>query len=219
MNRYIKDIREKTAGMSKGEKADYILTYYWYHILGVVVAVLLIVIFAGHFLFGEKRPLFSCVIVNRVTDDSRDDKMAEEFAAQSGLPQDRISIDSNYIFSYKGVRMQGVNESYYDKFFLRWSNSELDAVILEEDFYKFCRKMDGTFRNLDEFDTGTLPLYEDGGVSTAIVLTDQERIPSLWNTERKKLLLAFPNNGKHETECQQFIDYIKSTSDFIGEEA
>lgn len=208
MNRYRKDIREKTADMGRQEKISYIFTYYWYHMLGIAAVILLIVIFGGHFLFGEKRPVFSCVIVNQVTDDARDDRIAGDFAVWSGLPENRVSLDSNYHFSYEGFQMQGLNESYYDKFFLKWSNSELDAIIFEEDFYQFCKKMDGTFRNLDELDTGTLPLYADDGKSTAIILEGQDLFQPLRETGSRKLLLAFPNNGKHKEECQQFIDYI-----------
>ena len=71
MNRYRKDIREKTAGMSRQEKINYIFTYYWYHMLGIAAVFLLIIIFGGHILFGEKRPVFSCVIVNQVTDERK----------------------------------------------------------------------------------------------------------------------------------------------------
>lgn len=137
----IQDIKEKTAGMGRAEKAGYIITYYWYHMLGIAAAFALIVIFGGHFLFGQKKPEFTCVMVNQMTDDARDDRLAEAFAACAGLSPDRVLIDSNYIFSYEGYEMEGLNESYYDKFFLKWGNAELDAVIVEEEFYHFCKKM------------------------------------------------------------------------------
>lgn len=210
MNEYIKDIREKTAGMSRSEKLGYIVTYYWYHILGIAALVLFVVIFVGHFLFGEKPPLFSCVMVNMVTDDARDDRLAEGFAECLGLPENRVLVDSNYHFSYEGVSLQGVNESYYDKFFLKWSNSELDAVIMEEDLYQYCKKMNGTFRDLDEYDTGNLVLYEDeeDGMHTAVVLDSQELIRPLRQAGSSRLLLVFPRQGRHEEKCQEFIDYI-----------
>lgn len=217
MNEYRMDIREKTAGMDRKQRFEYILTYYWYHMLGAAAALLLVIIFAGHFLFGEKPPLFACAVVNQVPDNARDGRIAKGFAESLGLPENRISIDSDYNFSYEGVRIEGVNESNFDKFFLKWGNSELDAVILEEDFYLYCKKMDGTFRNLDEFHTGTLPLYEDGAVHTAIVLEGQE-FQSLRQAGGEKLLLVFPNNGKHAKECQQFIDYIGMGALHYGEQ-
>ena len=45
MNRYFQNIREKTGGMNTGQKIEYILTYYWYHILGLLVLIFLPVFF------------------------------------------------------------------------------------------------------------------------------------------------------------------------------
>lgn len=206
----IREIQEKTAGMSGAEKAGYLVTYYWYHMLGMVAVIACIVIFGGHFVFGQKKPEFTCVMVNQMTDDARDDRLAEDFAVWAGLSPDRVLVDSNYIFSYEGYTMEGVNESYYDKFFLKWGNAELDAVIVEEEFYHFCKEMRGRFQSLEEYDTGTLPLYMDDGAATAILLDDQELITPLGQERRGKLLLAFPSSGKHPKACQQFLDFIQS---------
>lgn len=208
IRKMITDIREKTADMGRAEKAGYIFTYYWYHMLGAAAVIACILIFGGHFLFGQKKPAFTCVMVNQMTDDARDDRLAEDFAVWSGRSADSILIDSNYIFSYEGYSLEGANESYYDKFFLKWGNAELDAVIIEEDFYQFCKKMRGRFQSLEEYDTGTLPLYEDDGAATAIVLENQKRIAPLDQDRRGKLLLAFPGSGSHKEACQQFIDFI-----------
>ncbi len=204
----IRDIKEKTAGMGRAEKAGYIITYYWYHMLGIAAAAVLLVIFGGHILFGPKEPEFTCVIVNQMTDDARDDRLAEDFALWAGLAPDRVLIDSNYIFSYKGYTMEGANESYYDKFFLKWGNAELDAVIVEEEFFHFCEEMRGRFQSLEGYDTGTLPLYEDGGAAKAVVLDGQELIAPL-GERHGKLLLAFPGSGEHERACQMFLEYLQ----------
>ncbi len=98
----IRDIKEKTIGMGRAEKAEYIFTYYWHYMLGMAAAAALLVIFGGHVLFGQKEPEFTCVIVNQMTDDARDDRLAEDFAVWAGLEPDRVLIDSNYIFSYQG---------------------------------------------------------------------------------------------------------------------
>ena len=37
MKHYFEEIRQNTAGMKRIDKAEYILTYYWYHILGVIL--------------------------------------------------------------------------------------------------------------------------------------------------------------------------------------
>ncbi len=35
MGHYVRDIREKTRGMSRRQRLEYIGTYYWYHILTI----------------------------------------------------------------------------------------------------------------------------------------------------------------------------------------
>ena len=40
MREILNNIREKTKGMNRHDKADYILTYYWYHMLIIFSALL-----------------------------------------------------------------------------------------------------------------------------------------------------------------------------------
>lgn len=212
----IRDIKEKTIDMGRAEKAEYIFTYYWHYMLGMAAAAALLVIFGGHVLFGQKEPEFTCVIVNQMTDDARDDRLAEDFAVWAGLEPDRVLIDSNYIFSYQGYTVEGANESYYDKFFLKWGNAELDAVIIEEEFFHFCKEMRGRFQSLEEYDTGSLPLYEDDGAAVAVVLDGQELIAPFGAQRRGKLLLAFPGSGKRFEACQKFLDYLQAGGGLLG---
>lgn len=49
MREILNNIREKTKGMNRHDKADYILTYYWYHMLIIFSALALTVIFIVHY--------------------------------------------------------------------------------------------------------------------------------------------------------------------------
>lgn len=189
MKNVIKDIREKTSEMSKGERVSYILTYYWYHILGVVSVVALIFIFAMHYI-GKQEVTFSCVRVNREINTARDNEITKEFAKFSGEKTDSIVIDSNYNFSYGDVKLEGVNESSYEKFFLQWRNGELDAVIMPKSFYQHCLEMNGEFLEIDK-DNGTFVLLGE----------DQNG---------EDIVLAFPSTGKHEKMRKEFLNYVNA---------
>lgn len=68
----ISDIRTKTAKMTKGEAFAYVMTYYWYHILGIVAVIGLVIFLPVHFIFGNKKPVFTCVMVNQEISFTRD---------------------------------------------------------------------------------------------------------------------------------------------------
>lgn len=238
MNSWFSDIKDKTKGMSNKESLDYILTYYWYHILIFCGIVILVIIFAAHYLMGNQRPEFSLVMVNQEINTPRDNRITEAFAAFSGIDVGSIDIDSNYNFSYGDIAISGVNETSYEKFFLRWRNNELDAVIMPESFYNYCVAMGGSFRDLEMMDTGDLILYTDDGDSsggsedgadgdnadgdegnvrngsdgeknTAVILGEDRMTGVISGGEGETLLLAFPANGEHPEASQEFLSFIQ----------
>lgn len=210
MKRYIQDIKQKTRDMSHHERLEYFVSYYWYHALIIFGIALLILFFVIPLREREKRPVFTCVRVNQKMDGVLDQKLAETFAKQAGLDSNRVVIDSDYNFSYGDVVLTGVNESSYEKFFLKWRNQELDGIIMPESCYAFCKEMGATYRNLREMETGSLPLYEDQGQVTAVRLEDTSWNRSLEDFEDELLLLVFPTEGKHPQECQNFLSYLES---------
>lgn len=195
------DIAEKTYGMARKEKCAYIRMYYWYHILITAAILFLILLFAGHFLFGNRPPRFYCVMVNQPVSSDTLAKMTEAFAGKAGLEESRTVIDSNYIFSYGDVAVTGANESTYEKFFLQWRNEEIDAVILPESFYLFCREMGGGFRSLDPDRLEEFKGYMDDHTCKAVVLGKDA-------LTGEDLLLAFPDNGRHREAAEEFLDYM-----------
>ncbi len=112
--------------------------------------------------------------------------------------------------------MEGVNESSYEKFFLRWRNRELDAVIMPESLYRFCEEMGGSYRSLEDMDTSGLETYTDDGVCTAVVLGEADLIEEVTGKNGEKLLLAFPDNSRHGELCETFLQCAAEMKDEIG---
>ena len=160
MRNYIKEIRKNTEGMSGKERAEYILAYYWYHILGAAAVVGLVLFLIIHFGFRDEQPLFTCVMVNQNIDQARDAQMETDFADSSDIEEERIVFDSDFNISYGDIQLEGINESSYEKFFFKWRNQELDAVIMPESFYRYCLDLGGTFQSLENWDVQGLPLYK-----------------------------------------------------------
>ncbi|MDO4491421.1 MAG: hypothetical protein Q4B85_10165 [Lachnospiraceae bacterium] len=159
-NIWTKDIREKTKGMDKKSKVSYVFLYYWPHMLITGSIIALIFIFGRHYLFGNKKPEFTCILVNQRCDPQRDLEMAESYAQLADLDSDRVIIDSDYNFSYEGLSLKDVNESSCEKFFFLWRNGEIDAVVLSETMYQYCCELGGEFYCIE--DTLGFPSYTDG---------------------------------------------------------
>ena len=49
MKKYLRDIKEKTSGMTRRETCSYIWSYYWYHIMIFISVIALILLFAAHY--------------------------------------------------------------------------------------------------------------------------------------------------------------------------
>lgn len=201
ISRWIWDIREKTSEMRWREKVSYIITYYWYHILITVAVVALIILF-GSRLFLKKELEFTCVIVNQEVSETWIKNIEKEFSKELGVTADRVVVDSSYQFSYDDVRLENVNESSYEKFFLKWQNGEVDAVILPESFYQHCVKMSGRFFIIDKINAGEMEIYEDEGKPTAVILGE--------DYNKEKVLLAFPSSGNNKEACNKFLAFIKN---------
>lgn len=111
------DIREKTEQMDRGQRLEYIAAYYWYHILFVAAGLGFAFLFIRHLFFGEPPKEFVCVMVNQAVDYERDERLEKDFSEFSGIEPELVSVDSDYVFSYEGKQLEGVNESSYEKFF------------------------------------------------------------------------------------------------------
>lgn len=227
MKRWIEDIRIKTKDMNREQAAEYVLTYYWYHILLGTIALGLIILFIYHVGWGRNRkPEFACVIVNQEVDFLRDARMAEEFSGFSGIREKKLSIDSDYLISYDEVRLPEANESSYEKFFFNWSSGVIDAMIMPESFYKYCLELGGVFCDLRELflqeetdrqekqisqenmeSLGDL-LYQGAGEEFTAVYIEGTALEKWLETEEEDpLLLVFPLESKHKKNSGLFLEY------------
>ncbi len=190
MKKWIADIREKTKDMSRSQKIEYIRNYYWYHILISCVLLGLFVLLIWHIGWGREKTEFSCVIVNQKTDYGRDRGLAREFAAYAGLEEKKVSVDSDYQISYGDKKLEGVNESSYEKFFFNWSAGAADAMIMPESFYDYCILQGGVFTE-DKIPIETTRLRD--------VFEEEEGDP---------VVLVFAADSRHKKACGLFLEYL-----------
>lgn len=190
MKKWIQDIREKTADMDREQKFQYIANYYWYHILTGLLLAGLVILFIYHILWGDRTKEFTCVIVNQAIDYERDQKLAQQFAAYSGMKKKEALIDSDYQISYGDRQLESVKESSYEKFFFNWQAGEIDAMVMPESFYEFCRRQGGVFT--DE----KIPV---GETRIGDMLTEEEDDP---------VFLVFAADSKHKEACKKFREFL-----------
>lgn len=209
----LQKIRENTRGMTRRERAEYVLTYYWYHMLGIAAAAGILIFSIVHFAFPEPSPVFSCAMVNLKIDYERDKELAEAFAAAAGLKPESVVIDSNYHISFTEER-SAQNESAFDKFFFKWAGRELDAVVMSEDFLRYCISVGGEFYSEQELTQGEenvkITWREVEGMS-AVPVSETVLWDYLEKSEKEteeNLLLAFPGEGENKETCREFLEFI-----------
>lgn len=206
MRKILKDISLNTDGMTFKEKIQYIMTYYWYHILGACLIVGLLIFIIVHFGFADKRKEFSCAIINQSMDVNRDEKLAS-LAQKKFSDKEKVVVDSNYEFSYNGEKQEGINLSLFEKFFIKWRQGEINVVIADKDFLDYCISSGGRFYSIKGVDTGDLKLYNKNKVS-GIELSSTD-IARYIGGNAKKLVIAFPVEGADKKACQKFIDFVQ----------
>lgn len=169
------DIRNKTEGMTRKQKAGYIFTYYWYWMAMAAGAAAIVIYLIVHFTVGVRRPQYSLAMADAVQNESLNEEIANSFAAENGLDQRRVIVDSGYIFSFGNYAFENTDETDYDRFFFQWGNGEFDAILMSEDMYTYCKSIGGEFLSLDGADLCGMDAYrdpDDGQVTGAVLGTD-----------------------------------------------
>ena len=209
---WAEDIRIKTKDMGLGQKAEYVLNYYWYHILLSVLALGILLLGIYHITWGKKMVEFSLVLVNQDINYKRDRELCKEFAAASGIREKRIQVDSDYLLSYDDVRLDGVNESSYEKFFFNWSCGGIDAMVIPKSFYAYCKRQGGEYA--DPIDllpaAAELPaasLFWDGETCAGICADGLHIANKLKQDKTDPYLLVFPAQIRHTDAAAQFLKY------------
>lgn len=187
MKSWILDIKNKTKDMDMPHTIEYIANYYWYHILLFILFLTISGIFIYHIFLGNTEKDFNCVIVNQEIDYDRDKQLANDFATFTNQNSNKISIDSDYVFSYDNVKYESANESSYEKFFFNWSAGEIDAMIIPSSFYTHCKNLGGEF------------LFEEIPIKNTI-------LAKYFKTDDEDYFLLFPSNTKHVNECNLFLN-------------
>lgn len=150
MRAWLCAIANRMEGMSREQKIDYIRRYYWYHILIALGVLGLAALLIRHIFFPAPRVVFQCAVVNQPIDYPRDGRISEECAAALNLKKGQVIFDSDYQISYGDVRLEGANESSYEKFFFNVAAGVLDAVIMPESFYEYAVEMGVVFVQAEE---------------------------------------------------------------------
>lgn len=202
-------VREVMKQMTGKQKIEYVITYYWHYMVGICAIAVLAVLLSHHLASAQERPLFTCVLVNQEIDEARDEKLRSDFSVMSGVEEKRIVVDSNYNFSYGPVHLEGVNESSYEKFFFQWSVGELDAVVMPESCYRYCREQGGAFRNPASLGWETSAGMTADNPPDGIYAADTALSPCLWEDEQDRLVIVFPTEGKHEDMSREFIRFLQ----------
>ena len=213
LQKTMNDIHKHTERMDRRQKTEYILTYYWYHLLSLLLGVLLLTLLIRHLFFREPPRAFTCVLVNQRVDYERDEALATEFADASGIDLERIGIDSDYVFSYGNVRLEAANESSYEKFFFRWGAGELDAVLMPESFYRYCLELEYEFEDLRSLCTEEQKrnyagsFIEEGGRQEALYVEETRLMPYVKQTEGDRLVLVYVLGSGHAEANRAFLAY------------
>lgn len=176
--------------MTRKKKLEYIVDYYWYHILIAAIGLGLFILLIYHIGWGSRSKEFTCVLVNQEVDYARDQKLAEQFGAYAGIESEKILIDSDYQISYRDKQLESVKESSYEKFFFNWQAGEIDAMIIPESFYEFCLDLGG------EFMEKMIPVRETKIKGT---LAEEKDDP---------VYLMFAADTEHKSACELFENYL-----------
>ena len=213
------DIRKKTEGMTRKQKAGYIFTYYWYWMALAAAAVAIVIYLIVHFTVGVRRPQYTLAMADAVQNESLNEEIADSFADENGLDQRRVIVDSGYVFSFGDYTFANTDNTGYDRFFFQWGNGEFDAVLMSEDLYSYCKSIGGEFVSLDGADLCGMEAYrdpDDARVTGAVVGTDPFMKEAADRDE--DLLLVFPAEGKHQNLNEAMIRTVAEYREELTEE-
>ncbi len=198
--RWIRELRENTAQMKRGQRAAYIAEYYWYHILLTFLAAAAVVLAIYNFTVGRQTVSFACAIINEQTDDERDSALCALLSDALNLQEKEITVDSNYKVSYGAAAQTdafgSVDYTGYDKFFFGWSGGDLDVVVMPSSLLSYCLELGGEFRSFQS----------EEGVS--IELKDTLLASFIQDNPEDPMVVVCPLNGKHEEAAEKFLQYI-----------
>lgn len=211
LKEWMEDIRVKTEHMNQTEKRNYILTYYWPHMLLGLAAIGLILLLVYHIGWGDQKKEFTLVLVNQKIDFERDNDIRMAFSAASGISNRRVLVDSDYQISYDAVSLKDVNESSYEKFFFNWSVGTIDAVVMPESFYHYCIRQGGEFAVLTDMEDVPDPeaCFVQNGQCCGIYVKHTALAACTTEDGQDPLIVVFPLEMHHPSVCGQFLAFLQ----------
>lgn len=210
----MEELRRNTAKMDRRRKAEYVLAYYWHYLLFASAAAGLLILLVRHLFFAPPPKALICVLVNQQADYERDERLARDFSEYSGISPEEILVDSDYLFSYGDVRLEAANESSYEKFFFRWGSRELDAVLMPESFYRYCKEIEYEFADLRSFCTEeqrepfAQSFLKSGERYEALYAEHTRLTPYLRQEGEDRLVLAFVPESGHPEADAAFLRFV-----------
>lgn len=186
-----KAIQKITEGMSRRQKTEYILQYYWHYFLMAALAGGLVCLLTFHLTAGKPGEIFRCALADQGADRLRDECMAEAFASFLENTSELLIFDSDYQINYDDPETV-INESDYEKFFLNWKYGEIDGAVMTESFLEYCMEMGGEIRGKTE-------------------IKDKEYMEKygLHVPEGERLWAVSIQGCRHPEEADCFIEWIK----------
>lgn len=154
------------------------------------------------------------MLVNQQIDYARDEEIAEAFSDVSGMGIKKVAVDSDYQISYGDVELKDANESSYEKFFFNWMTGEVDAVVMPESFYEFCKEQGGIYTEIDEMlDKDELAaaegmIYEDSGKEVGIYVEETMLARKVRLSDGDPVVVVFPAESKHKKAGEKFARFV-----------
>lgn len=202
-------LREKLRGMTPMQKFEYIMTYYWMHILLVIF--LLLALRWGSQWVGRLQQ--NTVFYAAVMDAACSQEEAETFAAGfvDTLPEtgkhDVMQIDTSLIYLSPEQSGTQLYNSYLDKELIL-ETTGLDVYLTPKEFYEENRENEDLFLSLREVLGEDYALYEDSVLDdTALVLEDC-RLTRAGMVSYSPVYLTVPAGAEHPELVADFIHYL-----------
>ena len=93
MKTWVHNIQKQMVNMTRKEKVEYLLTYYWHYMLGIVAFVSLGVLLIYHFCFNQKEVLYTCIMINQRIDYERDAYLGEALAGVLAIDKEKVVVE------------------------------------------------------------------------------------------------------------------------------
>lgn len=133
VNDEIKAERQKLVGKTKKEKFNYFIEYYKFHTIAILVASILIILFARD-LIMQKDTVMSAIYVNGFPNVDTEEIMVD-FSSYLGIDDKKedVLLDASYYLSADDT--SEYTYTYIQKIVVMVAAGSLDAFVADEDYF------------------------------------------------------------------------------------